>query len=119
MVINATIEGMSARIFIDLGCQDNYVSPAFLRKAKFPLKTKQNPYGLYTFDNQPMLANKRKIDKKIRPISVNVGTHQEMLNLNMTETSIYNTIFGLPWLKKHDPRISYRKGIIKFENCEY
>jgi hypothetical protein len=40
------------------------------------------------------------------------------LNLDMTETSTYNTTFGLPWLKKYDPRISYRKGIIKFENCE-
>jgi hypothetical protein len=41
-----------------------------------------------------------------------------MLNLNITKTSIYNITFGLLWLKKHDPRISYKKGIIKFENCE-
>jgi hypothetical protein len=65
-----------------------------------------------------MLANKEKIDKKTGPILVTVGTHQEMLNLNVTETSIYDITFGLPWLKKHDPRISYRKRIIKFKNCE-
>ena len=65
-----------------------------------------------------MLANKRKIDKEIGPIPVNVGIHQEMLNLDMIETSTYNVTFGLPWLKKHDPRISYKKRIIKFENCE-
>jgi hypothetical protein len=51
------------------------MSSAFFRKAKLPLKIKQNPYSLYIFDNQPMLANKGKIDKKTRPISVNVGTH--------------------------------------------
>jgi hypothetical protein len=71
------------------------VSLAFLRKAKLPLKTKQNPYSLYTFDNQPMLANKGKIDKETGPISVNVGIYQEMLNLNMTETFTYNIMFGL------------------------
>jgi hypothetical protein len=65
-----------------------------------------------------MLANKGRIDKETGLISVNVGTYQEMLNLDMTETSTYNIIFGLPWLKKHDPRISYRKRVIKFENCE-
>jgi hypothetical protein len=65
-----------------------------------------------------MLANKKKIDKETGPIPVNVGIHQEMLNLNVTETSTYNVTFGLPWLKKYDPRISYKKGIIKFENCE-
>jgi len=109
---------MTAKVFIDSGCQGNYVSPAFLRKAKIPQKKKQNPYGLYTFDNQPMLANKGRIDKETGPIPVTVGTHQEMLNLDVTETSTYDATFGLPWLEKHDPRISYRKGVIKFENCE-
>ena len=42
---------MAVKIFINLGYQDNYISPIFLRKAKIPQKTKQNPYGLYTFDN--------------------------------------------------------------------
>jgi hypothetical protein len=65
-----------------------------------------------------MLANKERIDKETGPISVNVGIYQEMLNLNMTKTSIYDIIFGLPWFKKHDLRISYKKRIIKFENCE-
>jgi hypothetical protein len=86
---------MLARVFINLGCQGNYVSPAFLRKAKIPQKIKQNPYDLYTFDNQPILANKKRIDKKTGLIPVNVGTYQEMLNLDMTETSTYDAIFGL------------------------
>ena len=37
----------------------------------------------------------------------------------MTETFTYNITFELLWFKKHDPRINYRKEIIKFENCEY
>jgi hypothetical protein len=94
------------------------MSPAFFKKVKIPQKTKQNFYGLYTFDNQPILANKEKIDKKIRAILVTVGTYQEILNLNVTETSIYDVIFGLLWLKKYDPRIGYRRGVIKFENYE-
>jgi hypothetical protein len=42
-----------------------------------------------------MLANKGKIDKETEPILVNIGIYQEMLNLNMTETFIYNITFGL------------------------
>jgi hypothetical protein len=71
------------------------VSLAFFRKAKLPLKIKQNLYGLYIFDNQSILANKGRIDKKTRPISVNVGIYQEMLNLNVTETFTYDATFGL------------------------
>jgi hypothetical protein len=51
------------------------MSPAFLKKAKIPQKIKQNPYNFYIFDNQLMLANKGKIDKKTRPILVTVGTY--------------------------------------------
>jgi hypothetical protein len=66
---------MTAKVFINLDCQGNYISPAFLKKAKIPQKTKQNLYNLYTFDNQPMLTNREKIDKKTKPIPVTVGTH--------------------------------------------
>jgi hypothetical protein len=65
-----------------------------------------------------MLANKGRIDKETGLILVNVGIYQEMLNLNIIETFTYNITFGLLWLKKHDPRISYKKRVIKFENCE-
>jgi hypothetical protein len=65
-----------------------------------------------------MLANKGRIDKETRSIPVNVGIYQEMLNLDMIKTFIYNITFGLPWLKKHDPKISYKKEVIKFENYE-
>jgi hypothetical protein len=51
------------------------VSLTFFRKAKIPQKIKQNPYDFYIFDNQPILANKEKIDKKTGSISVNVGIH--------------------------------------------
>jgi hypothetical protein len=36
----------------------------------------------------------------------------------MTKTFIYDIIFGLLWFKKHNPRINYKKRIIKFKNCE-
>ena len=74
-MVNATIGGMSAKVFINSGCQNNYISLTFLRKAKLPLKIKQNPYNLYIFDNQSILANKERIDKEIGSILVNVGIY--------------------------------------------
>jgi hypothetical protein len=42
-----------------------------------------------------MLANKRKIDKETKLIPVTIGTHQEILNLDIIKTSTYNITFGL------------------------
>jgi hypothetical protein len=64
------------------------------------------------------LANKRRIDKETGLISVTVGIYQKTLNLDVIKTFIYDVTFGLSWFKKYDSRISYRKGVIKFENCE-
>ena len=66
-----------------------------------------------------MLANKGKIDKETELILINVGIYQEILNLDIIEISTYNITFGLLWFKKHNPRINYRKRVIKFKNCEY
>jgi hypothetical protein len=49
--------------------------PTFLKKAKIPQKIKQNLYGLYIFDNQPILANKEKIDKETRSVLITVGIY--------------------------------------------
>jgi hypothetical protein len=43
-----------------------------------------------------MLANKGRIDKETGLILINVGTYQEMLNLDITKTFIYDVTFGLP-----------------------
>ena len=63
-----------------------------------------------------MLTNNGRIDKEIGFLLISIGSHQEILNLNMTETVIYNATLGILWLKKHDLRIDYRKGTIRFEN---
>jgi hypothetical protein len=94
-MVNVTIGGMTAKVFINLDYQGNYMSPAFFRKAKIPKRIKQNPYSLYIFDNQPILINKERIDKEIGLIPVTVGIYQEMLNLDITETSTYDTTFRL------------------------
>jgi hypothetical protein len=72
------------------------VSPKFLRKAGILTRNKEKPYNLYTFDNQLILANNGKIDKKIGPISISIGNYQELLNLDIIEITVYDATFGLP-----------------------
>jgi hypothetical protein len=90
------IAGKLTKIFINSGYQNNYISPQFLRKAGIPQKRKEKPYSLYTFDNQPMLANNGKIDKETGPILISIGTYQKILNLDVTETTAYDATFGIP-----------------------
>jgi hypothetical protein len=39
--------------------------------------------------------------------------------MNVIEISDYNIILGLPWLRKHEPNINYKKGTVTFNNYNY
>jgi hypothetical protein len=48
-----------------------------------------------------------------------VKTYRKTMQFDIIETSIYNAIFGLPWLKKHKPNIAYKAKTIQFNKCSY
>jgi hypothetical protein len=50
---------------------------------------------------------------------VMVGTYRETMQFDIIETSIYNVIFRLLWLEKHEPNIAYKARTIQFDKCSY
>jgi hypothetical protein len=47
-----------------------------------------------------------------------IGSHEETLVMDVMEISDYNIILRLPWLRKHELKIGYKKGIITFNNYD-
>jgi hypothetical protein len=41
------------------------------------------------------------------------------MQFDITETSIYNAIFGLLWLEKHESDIAYKARTIQFDKYSY
>jgi hypothetical protein len=41
------------------------------------------------------------------------------MQFDIIETSIYNVIFGLLWLEKHEPDIAYKAKTIRFNKYSY
>jgi hypothetical protein len=37
--------------------------------------------------------------------------------MNVMKISNYNITLGLPWLRKHESNIGYKKGTVIFNNC--
>jgi hypothetical protein len=44
-----------------------------------------------------------------------VGTYRETMQFDIIEISIYNVIFGLLWLEKHESDIAYKVRTIQFD----
>jgi hypothetical protein len=45
-----------------------------------------------------------------------IGSHEETLVIDVIKISNYNIILDLLWLRKHELNISYKKGIVIFNN---
>jgi hypothetical protein len=56
-VVDANINGHTAKMLIDSGCEGNFMSPSFIQKAGIPTEKKENSYRLYTFDDLPTREN--------------------------------------------------------------
>ena len=39
------------------------------------------------------------------------------MSFDITKTSIYDAVFRLPWLEKHEPTIGYKERTIRFIGC--
>jgi RNase H-like domain found in reverse transcriptase/Reverse transcriptase (RNA-dependent DNA polymerase)/Integrase zinc binding domain/Chromo (CHRromatin Organisation MOdifier) domain len=109
--------GKKARILIDTGCLGNFISPEFVRRHSLHYTKKKRSYTLVAFDDQPVDSNGGKVTHETLPYKVSVGPHDEEVIFDITVTSSYDAVFGLPWLEKHNPTIGFRTRTIRFNGC--
>jgi Retroviral aspartyl protease len=48
-----------------------------------------------------------------------IGSHEETLVINVMKISDYDIILGLPWFRKYESNINYKKGTVIFNNYNY
>jgi hypothetical protein len=57
------------------------------------------------------------VAKEITPISVDIQGHWERVNFDVTRTSTYDAVLGLPWLAQYNPTINYKDRTMVFDGC--
>src|SRR5713101_8229877 len=103
-MINAMIDSGATEDFIDQGLCDKYQIPT--RKAK---KSRE----VYLADGQP---------SDIGPIThtaettMTIGSHQEYATFQAANLEHHEAILGIPWVRKHNPRIDWANGQLKCES---
>jgi len=57
-----------------------------------------------------------RIDEEIYSLPVIIRRHHEELTFDVVGMATYYIILGMPWLKKHNPVIDWKKGVLTFAN---
>jgi hypothetical protein len=82
----------------------DFVDQSWAASHELPLKKLKKPFGLKVFDGRN--AKGRMITHYVKT-RLKTKDHCEKIKLFMTQLAHYPVILGMPWLKKHDPKIGF------------
>jgi len=111
IVVNLTAAGLCLPVnaLLDSGSAGNFISGALCHQLQ--LKTTATPsiYQIHSVTGRPL----RQVRYSVSPISLQVGIlHIEDIHLLVLEDSTADVILRRPWLKQHNPVISWMTGEI-------
>ncbi|KAG1121331.1 hypothetical protein G6F42_012533 [Rhizopus arrhizus] len=99
---------------IDSGSMENFCDESFATRNKLPLVSKAAPVEIITVDGSPISSGKVTQETSIQ---MTMGLHTEKIKLSVTRLGQYPIILGIPWLKKHDPKIIWSTHSITFDSA--
>jgi hypothetical protein len=88
------------KALVDSGAQESYVSTQAVLKARLRPLRKHTPYLLYMANGE-----ETRITHKVTSVTLNIQKHQEKITFDVFGLATHDIILGLPWLRKHNPRI--------------
>jgi hypothetical protein len=89
---------------LDSGSQSNYISSRAVWRAGLKPQRKKDPYPLRVANREPM-PQESEITHKVSSVPIKLSKHHEEIDLDVFRIATYNIILGLPWLRKHNPKI--------------
>src|SRR6266446_6539280 len=103
-------KNITASIMVDGGSTGNFISTTFVEQHHLPTQALKPPRIVHSYDGTERLCDKQSI------VRVDVGQHySESLSLPVIPLA-YDIIFGLPWLRRHNPLIDWRTGSVTLDS---
>ncbi|KAK3523015.1 hypothetical protein QTP86_011090 [Hemibagrus guttatus] len=100
---------VSTSALIDSGAAVNLIDGALVEKLGIPTFPCVPPLKITAIDSQPIGEGYLKSQTELLEFRVGLF-HRERLVFYVTSSPVNPVILGFPWLRRHDPQISWRSG---------
>ena len=90
------------------------MSERFAQNKGIATRKKKDRYKLITVDRSSL----PKVDSETIPLPLAIQQHHEEVVLDVTAMASHDIVLGMPWLKKHNPVIDWRRRVLTFEQCD-
>ena len=97
---------------VDSGASGNYISRQLYDTLGTGRRRKQQPYQLVMANGQTEL-----VCHKTQPMEIVTRHHAERIHLDIVKLATQDIYLGMPWLKKHNPVVNWKTGVLTFRNC--
>jgi hypothetical protein len=112
------INGHRLRAMIDSGATGNFIAEEAVQKAGIRLQTKAYPYQLQLVDGTTAGEDDGMIRKETKPERMRIDGHEELIQLDVVPLGHHLIILGMPWLRKHNPRIDWYEKEMFLDQCD-
>ena len=99
---------------LDSGASTIFINSAFVKKNNVTLMQLDEPILLRNADGSQNAIG--LITHEAR-LSMTIGDHREEIIASVANTGEDDLILGIDWLRRHNPEIDWKKGLIQFSRC--
>ena len=105
---------IDAHALIDSGCTASCIDVGFVKRYDIPTQPYIKPIPIFNADGT---SNDGGLIREYTVLKMYFGDHEEDIRLAVTNVASSNVFLGHDWLKKHNPDIDWRTGVVKFTRC--
>ena len=113
LMVNVQIEGRQLRAMVDSGASGNFIATRYADYHELPIQRKTVVYPLLTVDGSAL--NGGKVTDEVQ-VTLRIDRHEERIRLDVIDLASYDIILGIPWLRKWNPHIDWRKGVLTLKD---
>ena len=110
IILPGRVNNHAVRVLIDSGSTSNFISTSFTNNHQFPTKETSTQQRVVLADGTRQVVSRAATVLLELNESKSNRIHREQITLLVLPLKSYDIILGLPWLKLHNPNISWSSG---------
>src|SRR5271168_4521466 len=100
---------------IDSGATGNFLATRMVKSLGLPTQNRKKPYTLEVVDGTLLSDKESGLITSETPLLDHTSKgHFERIKLDIVPLGRHQIILGVPWLRRHNPSIDWKKGIVQF-----
>lgn len=107
-VFHVSSSSVTLPVYIDSGADTNFIDQQLVKKLKVPVEPLDRPLEVRAIDNHVIHPS----TFRTTPIKIQIENHYDMVSFYVIHSPSLPVIFGLTWLRRHNPHINWADGTI-------